>query len=926
VPAVNLAIFNTELPYMKQIVLSCFAALLVCVGTAQSLSVAQLRCESRVNPLGIDVAHPLLSWTIQSDKQAVAQKAYRMLVADDAQLLDKNIGNIWDSKKVVSGASIQVEYDGKLLSSAKKYYWKLMVWDNRGNVSPWSARAQWRMGLLKKNDWGEAKWIGYSSIQDTAIIVPFSHGNGKKTWGSRPDVLPVLRKTFTVTKKVKSATAFISGLGHFELTINGKKIGDHFLAPGWTNYSKQAQYVSFDVTANIQEKNAIGVILGNGFYYIPSQRYRKMTGAFGYPKMIAKIRIEYTDSSAQDIVSDASWKVDASPIVYSSIYGGEDYDANLYQEGWNTPVFNDAHWKPAVITDGPPTLIAQIEEPVKIMQYLSSKRVTTGNNGKMIYDLGQNFSGIPSITVKGNKGDTVRLYTAELVNDNGTINQKTSGTPTFFNYILKGSTVETWHPMFTYTGFRYVEVQPIAKNNGDKTPEILQLQGLHIRNAAQTVGAFSSSNTLFNKTDTLINWAMKSNMMSVFTDCPHREKLGWLEQTHLMGASMHYNYDIATLNRKVISDMQNAQYTDGKIPEISPEFTVFTPPFDESPEWGSAAVILPWYNYQWYGDKRTLSEAYNMMKNYVLYLDKKSTNHLLSHGLGDWYDIGPKGPGESQLTKKGITGTAIFYYDINILVEAATILNNKTDVDRFNQLAREVKMAFNQKFYDKVKQQYDSSSQTANAMALYMGLVEDQHRTAVVEALIREIRSKNNALTAGDVGYRYVLKALEQAGRNDVIFDMNYRDDVPGYGFQLKRGATALTESWQANTTSSNNHFMLGHLMEWLYGSLAGIGQTAESIAYKEVEIKPEVVGDVHFANGSLQTPYGLVTSVWTIKGGNFTLDVHIPVNSSAIVYLPASEGATFFNNGKKIAVDVIHGKGKVNIGSGKYQFRVVNR
>jgi len=911
---------------MKKMFLLCFAVLLFFVGTAQTLSVNYLRCDSRVDPLGIDNVHPMLSWTIQSKEKAIVQTAYRILVADDAQFLDKNIGNIWDSKKVNSNASIQVEYTGKQLSSAKKYYWKLMVWDNRGNVSPWSNNAHWRMGLLQKNDWGEAKWIGYAAIHDTAIIVPFSHGNGKKAWGSRPDILPVLRKTFTVSKKVKNATVFISGLGHFELSINGKKIGDHFLAPGWTNYSKHAQYVSFDVTANIQEKNAIGVMLGNGFYYIPSQRYRKMTGAFGYPKMIAKTRIEYTDGTFQDIVSDDSWKVDASPIVYSSIYGGEDYDANLYQEGWNTPGFNDAHWEKAVITDGPPNLTAQIEEPVKIMQYLSSKRLNTGNDGKIIYDLGQNFSGIPSITIKGNKGDTVRLYTAELVNDNGTINQKTSGTPTYFNYILKGGTEETWHPIFTYTGFRYVEVQTIAKKSGEKNPEIINLQGLHIRNAAQSVGSFSSSNVLFNKTDTLINWAMKSNMMSVFTDCPHREKLGWLEQTHLMGASMHYNYDIATLNKKVISDMQNAQYADGKIPEIAPEFTVFTPPFDESPEWGSAAVILPWYNYKWYGDKRTLSDAYNMMKNYVLYLDKKSTNHLLSHGLGDWYDIGPKGPGESQLTKKGITGTAIFYYDINILVKAASILNNKADVDRFNQLARDVKIAFNQKFFDKVKQQYDSSSQTANAMALYMGLVEDQHRAAVVEALIREIRNKNNALTAGDVGYRYVLKALEQAGRNDVIFDMNYRDDVPGYGFQLKRGATALTESWQANTTSSNNHFMLGHLMEWLYGSLAGIGQTEESIAYKEIEIKPEVVGDVHFARGSLLTPYGLIKSAWNIKGDRFTLEVSIPVNSSAVVYLPAKEGDQIFKNGKKIAVEFNNGKGKVNIGSGTYTFSVVGK
>ena len=922
---------------MKKLLFISFNLLLCFIVSAQ-LSVVHLRCESRSNPLGVDVGQPKLSWQLQSKQQNVLQTAYRILVADDEVLLKQNIGNIWDSKQIKSSTSIQVAYAGKGLQSAKKYFWKVQVWDNKGNVSALSSSASWQMGLLQVKDWSNAKWIGYEEINDTAIIVPHVHLNGKKAWGPRKDVLPVLRKEFAIAKKIKQATVFICGLGHFELSINGKKIGDHFLAPGWTNYSKHAQYVTFDVTKNIQEgKNAIGVLLGNGFYYIPSERYRKMTGGYGFPKLITKTLIEFTDGTIQQIISDESWKADQSPIIYSSIFGGEDYNANLFQQGWNKPGFNDAAWKNVIITKGPALLESQMNEPVKVMQQLPAQTKRELKAGVTLYDLAQNFSGVPSITVKGNKGDTVKLICGELINNDGTVNQQATGSPSYFTYILSGGNnsplgvggtsngEESWHPLFTYTGFRYVEVHCKPKETNQVLPQVIKLEGLHIRNAAATVGSFSCSNDLFNRTHKLIDWAIKSNMVSVFTDCPHREKLGWLEETHLVGASVHYNYDVSALNKKVIKDMQNAQYADGKIPEIAPEFTVFTPPFDESPEWGSAAIIYSWYNYQWYGDKETLLQSYDMMKAYVLYLKSKSTNHILSHGLGDWFDIGPKKSGFSQMTKMGVTATATFYYDLNIMIQVATLLKKTNDVKFYEALAADVKAAFNQTFYDPIKKQYDSSSQTANAMALYMDLVEDKNRAAVVDALIREIKSRNNALTAGDIGYRYVLKALQQAGRSDVIFDMNYRDDVPGYGYQLKHGATALTESWQAYESVSNNHFMLGHLMEWFYAGLAGIQQTENSIAYKEIMIKPEVVGDVTHAKASFQSPYGFIKSEWTNSATAFNLQVKIPANSTAVVYVPAKQGQTVLMNGKKATFVYEDGRAVIKIGSGNYNFSVVN-
>lgn len=862
------------------------------------LQVTNLRCEYSINPIGVETARPHFNWQLQSTQKNVLQTAYKILVSDDSLQLTKAGGNVWNSNKIQSATSIQIPYAGKQLQTTKKYFWKVKVWDNKGNVAE-SAIAFWQMGLLNKTDWSNAKWIGYDEPVDSLRIFPLIHQSGKKSWGSRLNVLPMMRKEFAVTKKIKSATAFICGLGHFELFINGNKIGDHFLDPGWTNYTKQAQYVSFDVTNSLQQgSNAFGVMLGNGFYYIPGQRYRKMTGAYGHPKMILKTQIEYTDGTVENIISDESWQTESSPIIYSSIFGGEDYDANKEQQGWNKPGFNATAWRKVIITNGPPQLQSQVQQPVKVMQRFAAKTKTELQKNVWVYDLGQNFSGIPSITVNGSKYDTVKIYCGELLNTDGSINQKATGSPSFFTYILRGDGEENWHPQFTYTGFRYMQLHCIAKDSLQPPPVVKNIEGLHISNAMQTTGSFSCSNELFNKTSTLIEWAVKSNSVSLFTDCPHREKLGWLEQTHLMGTSVQYNYNIATLNRKSVNDMMQSQYANGKIPEIAPEFTVFTPPFDESPEWGSAAIILPWYNYKWYGDKQTLMESYPMMQRYIDYLLTKDSSYILKHGLGDWFDIGPKKSGFAQMTKMGITATATLYYDATILTEMAKLLNKPADVKKYSMLAVNVKKAFNISFFIKQTKQYDSASQTANAMALYMGLVEPQNKTAVINALVSDIKNRNNALTAGDIGYRYVLRALEDAGRSDVIFDMNSRDDVPGYGYQLKHGATALTESWQAYESVSNNHFMLGHLMEWFYAGLAGIKQTKSSVAFKNIEIRPQPVGDVTQAKASYQSIYGEIVSDWKIENRLFILNVTIPANTTASIFLPGSKKTIYTGSG----------------------------
>lgn len=901
---------------------------------AQKIIVSDLKCQYRNAPLGVDVASPYLSWQLHSSQRNTSQSAYRILVADEIVLLQKNIGNVWDSKKLISDESIQVAYGGKKLQSGRIYYWKVMAWDNHNTPSDWSLPSSWQMGLLSKEDWHGAQWIAYERLPDNKRMVPGIHGLGDPKSAPANNILPLFRKEFSAKKEIRRASAFIAGLGHFDLSLNGRKVGDHFLDAGWTQYSNHALYVSFDITREVRKgQNALGVMLGNGFYYTPGERYRKVTIAYGYPKMICRVLIEYTDGSVENIVSDASWKTSPGPITFSSIYGGEDYDANQEQDGWNTSGFNDQLWKNALKVDGPLMLSSQTAMPLKVMDSFSVKKITQPKAGVWVYDFGQNASGIIRIKTVGKKGDRVKLTPAELLTDDGMVTQEASGAPFYFNYTLKGNADEVWQPQFTYYGFRYLQVEgavPEGETNEQNLPVITDLTSMHIRNAATSTGDFFCSNELFNRTNALISWAIKSNMASVFTDCPHREKLGWLEEVHLMGSSVKYNFDIAALCRKVVKDMIAAQTSDGLVPDIAPEYVEFYDGFRDSPEWGSSSIILPWYLYQWYGDKQVLKEAYGMMQRYAGYLEKKSSGYILSHGLGDWFDIGPKSPGESQLTPKGVTATAIFYFDLTILGKVAKALDKQQDVLKYEVLAGKVKEAFNKTFFNADTKQYATGSQTANAMAVYMELVEPEYKQAVVNNIVEDIRNRNNSLSAGDIGYRYLIRVLEDNGRSDVIFDMNNRSDVPGYGFQLAHGATALTESWQAYRFVSNNHFMLGHLMEWFYSGLAGIRPSGGSIAFKQVEIHPNPVGDLTWVKANYSSPYGIVRVEWKKEDGLFTLKTSIPANSKATVCLPATGHTEIFEGGKPVSnqedIRVLKSeKGRIwlKIGSGEYSFRV---
>ncbi len=878
---------------------------------------------------------PLFSWQLSSDQRNQSQSAYQIQIANDPEDLIASKKIIWNSGKIKSGQSVLVDGSAVELNPAQTYCWRVKVWNQENQESEWSETAVFRTGLFQESDWKNAEWIGYEDLSAEKKMVPGVHGNGDNLGDKCIDrpVVPLFRKEFEVAKKIKEATLYITGLGQYEASINGQKVGNSFLTPGWTNYDKTVFYNSYDVTRMLQQgKNAIGAIVGNGFYNINRERYRKLVIAWGNPKLIGQLRIRFTDGTEQILATGPDWKTAPSPITFTSIYGGEDYDARLEQNGWDQPGFNDLAWKNAILMKVPSGKLTEEKDyPLEIKETFSAKTIKKLDDGNFLYDFAQNASGIVELKVKGKKGQVVRLIPSELITKENLPNQSASGSPYSFSYTLKGDGEEIWRPRFTYYGFRYVKVEgavPVSETTNGETAQVLDLKLLHNRNSTPSAGTFSCSYDLFNRTFDLINWGIKSNLQSVLTDCPHREKLGWLEQTFLMGSSVHFNFDLYQLYSKQVNDMMEAQLEDGLVPDIAPEYVPFGGGFRDSPEWGSASVILPWLIYKWYGDVSVMEKAWPMMIRYAEYLKGKSDKHIVSHGLGDWFDYGPKQPGEAQLTPKALTATSIYYYDVKLLSEMASILKKTDEQTKLVTWADEIKTAFNAKFFNPETGVISTGSQTAMAMPWCVGLIDDQYKTKVLQNLEDSIRARGKPLTAGDVGFRYLVEALTFGGKSQLLYEMNARDDVPGYGFQLKKGATALTESWPALENVSNNHLMLGHLMDWFYAGLGGISQTEKSVAYKEIVIKPEMVGDLTWAKASYQSSYGEIRSEWEKSGTSVKMNVTIPANTTALIYIPFSSGSVIKESGKDISemkdfqvIGEENGRKVVRIGSGEYKF-----
>lgn len=875
----------------------------VCTMQISAFEPVHLTCDKMESPLMVTSSRPEFGWRIISKENDKHQTAY------EVEIFDVSGGNdvlFQSTGKTISSQSQGVGYDGdKLPEPLKKYHWRVRVWDEKDVPSEWSEKSSFRMA--PSSLFLNAKWIGSISREDAKLpkgrkfhATVLKRPENKVVW-EQVDPLShksiYLRHSFDSEKIVKEAVAYVSGLGLYEFSLNGQKVGDSEFAPLLSDYDQTVYYNAYDVTDYLVDgSNAIGVLLGNGFYNVHGGRYRKLLVSFGPPTLFFKMRITYFDGTVKEVQSGESWKFSYSPVTFNCIYGGEDYDATLEQPGWDKAGFNDSEWKPVVVQEAPRgKLRAQQAAPVKIMERFAPLETTKISDTRQVMDMGQNLAGFPEIVVSGSRGDTIRLTPGESLNEDGTVSQKQTGSRHYYEYILKGEGEEHWHPRFSYYGFRYIQADLLSNSEDSDSalPEISEINSCFIYNSAEKISTFESSNSLFNNTHRIIGNAVRSNMQSVFTDCPHREKLGWLEQVHLNGPGLYYNYDLRTFIPKVMQDIRDAQLPNGLVPSIAPEYVEFDGAFRDSPEWGSSSVIIPWMYYLYYGDSSLIYEYYDVMKGYVDYLSFTSTDHIVSHGLGDWYDYHGERAGFSKNTPVPLVATAHYYWDLVLLGKAANMVGNNTDEAYYEQLAQSVKVAFNNRFFNLETSQYGSGSQASNAIPLFFELVEQENREAVLANLVKDIQQRGNRLTTGDVGNRYLFQTLAGNNLNDLMYKMHNHDEVPGYGFQVKFGATTLTEQWDPREGTSWNHFMMGQIDEWFFAWLAGIQPDIDNPGYKKFRIAPQVVGDLTYVSASTETLYGKIAVDWNLKNGIFTLNVQIPVNTEATIILPNKEEVT---------------------------------
>jgi alpha-L-rhamnosidase len=891
--------------------------LVLLMGTTilQTLSHAQikvtgLRCEFRSDPLSIDAARPRLSWIIESKDHGVKQTAYELLVATSQGLLDKDKGDLWESGKVPSDQSIHIAYDGKTLLSRTTCFWKVRIWDNHGHESAWSKPSFWRMGLLSKSDW-KAEWIGLPS--DTSLDL-------------RP--APYVRKEFGVTKPIQRAQLYVTARGMFVASLNGRRIGNETLSPEWSDYSKRIQYLTYDVTNQVREGiNCLGVIIGDGWF-------RGFVGFSKFPNNYGKqtstllqLHIEFADGTEQLVCTDASWKGTYGAISYSDLLMGERYDAQKEPEGWTMSGFNDSRWQNVVVMPGPTAqLVALPTEPVRVTHIVKPKKVTEPKKGTFVFDLGQNIAGYCMLKVKGPAGTEVTLRHAEVLSPDGMIYtenlRRAKATDVF---ILKGSRDEVFEPHFTFHGFRYVEVTGYPGK-----PPLDAIRGCAINSDLPSAGSFTCSDPMVNQLQSNILWSQRGNFVSVPTDCPQRdERLGWMGDAQIFVRTASFNMDVSSFMTKWMYDVEDAQSPEGAFKDTSPY--IQGNGTDGAPGWGDAGVIVPWYVYRCYGDTRIIERHYEAMKRWMKYMADANPDYIRNNrrnnDYGDWLSIDAETP-------KDLLATAFWAYDAKLMADMAQAIGRADDQRTYLALFNDIRTAFQKKYVSSDGHVF-GETQTGYVLCLAFDLMPENLREKAALYLVENIRKRDDHLSTGFIGVKYLNPVLSDNGYLDIAYKLLFNKTFPSWGYPILQGATTIWERWDGWTKekgfqdagmNSFNHYSMGSVGEWLYRYVGGIDLHPDAVAYKKIMIHPRPNRGLKFANAEYASIYGLIRSSWKLAQGKINLDVVIPTNTSAVVYVPTSDPKSVRELGTTTLADVKllreeAGCAVFEVGSGSYRF-----
>jgi len=906
---------------MRKITFLLLATLQAGVCFAQ-VKVQRLLTENQADPISIDAAIPRFSWQLDAgDRRSVMQSAYEIKVITYASL-KKGKHEVWASGKVASDQSVYVPYGGETLSSGQKYYWQVRVWDNSGKASEWSPLASWQMGLLQPADW-KAQWISPGFKEDSV---------------NRPS--PLFRKQFLLSKKIALATAYITAHGLYEAQINGHRVGDAYLTPGWTSYNKRLQYQAYDVTNMLQQgANAVGAELGNGWYrgYIG---YDPKPNLYGKDNsLLLQLEVTYTDGTKETIESDDSWKSSTGPVRFAEIYYGATIDDRMQQKDWSTTNFNDKNWSGVKVLDlTKKTLIATYNEPVRKHETFKPVKIFTTPKGEKVIDFGQNLVGWVQMKVTGKAGDKITLSHAEVIDKAGnfyTDNLRTARSQDV--YILNGNGEETFEPQFTWQGFRYIKVEGYP---GELKPE--DFTAIALYSDMQPMGSFSCSNPLINQLQHNIQWGQKGNFLDIPTDCPQRdERLGWTGDAQVFSRTASYNMNVHNFFTKWLKDVAADQYETGSEPFVIPDVIgkgVNGP--GGSTGWADVTTIIPWNMYLAYGDKRILEDQYPSMKAWVEYMHTASKNDLWNTGFhfGDWlfYSVDDDTDGSSAITNKYLIAQCFYAYSTQLLINAANILDKTDEVSHYTELLGQIKDAY-LKEYVTPNGLISSDTQTAYVLALQFDMLPESLRQQAADRLVRNIRRYDNHLTTGFLGTPYLCHVLSRFNHADVAYQLLLQDTYPSWLYPVKMGATTIWERWdgikpdgtfEAPSMNSYNHYAYGAIGDWMYRVIAGIDTKTEGPGYKQIVIKPTIGGKLDSAYADYKTNYGKLVSHWKLDKGTVTLNVEIPANTIATVYIPANNGDIVSENGKPIASEpeikqgtAVPGYVVVNVGSGVYRF-----